>query len=211
MDRFTYYRMGLKSLEEIKKSGKKLTLLMHVCCAPCLAFPITYLIDYFDVTLFFNNSNIATLEEYQKRLETFETYIGYVNKRYNSNVKWIVTPYAVEEFQAKLLEFDDHKEGGKRCYYCCSTRMNEAYAYASKNNYDYFTTIMTSSRQKDSDMLNGIGKVLQEKYPNTKYLFSDFKKGQQIDKSVEICKDLNLYRQNCCGCRYSKTKYEKDR
>lgn len=204
MDRFIYYRMGLKTLEEIKKSGEKPSLLMHVCCAPCLAFPLTYLVDYFDLTLFFNNSNIAPLEEYEKRLDTFYKYVSYVNKQKHCDVKIIVTPYLSEEFHKKLEAFDDRREGGKRCYFCCSTRMNEAYAYAAEHHFDYFTTIMTSSRQKDSLMLNGIGAKLAPKYPNTKYLFSDFKKGQQIDKSVEISKELHMYRQNCCGCLFSR-------
>ena len=175
-DNFTYYRMMEEKLQEIKKLDKKPTLLLHSCCAPCNAYPLVLLIEYFDITLMYNNSNIYPNEEYNKILEPYK----------------------------------DQKEGLDRCKLCYKTRMNEAYKYASEHNFDYFTTVMTISRQKNSIVLNNIGLELEKLYPNTKYFISDFKKNKGIDKGLEIAKEHNMYRQDYCGCIYSYNKRKCD-
>ncbi len=203
MDNFTYYRKGLETLEQIKKSGKKTTLLMHSCCGPCNAYPMELLVEYFDLTLYFNNSNIYPSEEYTRRLEELKKYVDFINKKHNTNIQMIVTTYDEENYRKCLEPLKDEKEGHARCKLCYEKRMNEAYKYASDHNFDYFTTVMTISRQKNSIVLNQIGEKLSNIYPNTKYLYSDFKKGQGIDKGLEIAKDHNMYRQKYCGCYYS--------
>ena len=166
-DNFTYYRMMEESLKEIKKENKKPTLLLHSCCAPCNAYPLVLLIEYFDLTLMYNNSNIYPKEEYIRRLNELKDYVDYINKTHNVNIKMIETPYDNEEYNKNLDPYKDQKEGLDRCKLCYKIRMDEAYKYASENNFDYFTTVMTISRQKNSIVLNNIGLELQEKYKNT--------------------------------------------
>ena len=205
-DNFTYYRMMEEKLQEIKKLDKKPTLLLHSCCAPCNAYPLVLLIEYFDLTLMYNNSNIYPNEEYNRRLNELKLYVEYINNTHNVNIKIIETPYNNEEYNKMLEPYKDQKEGLDRCKLCYRFRMNEAYKYASENNYDYFTTVMTISRQKNSITLNKIGLELEKLYPNTKYFISDFKKNKGIDKGLEIAKEHNMYRQDYCGCLYSYNK-----
>lgn len=202
-DNFTYYRMMEESLKEIKKESKKPTLLLHSCCAPCNAYPLELLVEYFDLTLMYNNSNIYPEKEYIRRLDELKKYVDFINNKYNVQIKLIETPYNNLEYNKILEPFKDQKEGMDRCKLCYKTRMNEAYKYASENNFDYFTTVMTISRQKNSIVLNNIGIELSKLYPNTKYFISDFKKNKGIDKGLEIAKEHNMYRQDYCGCIYS--------
>ena len=202
-DNFTYYRMMEESLKEIKKLDKKPSLLLHSCCAPCNAYPLELLVEYFDLTLMYNNSNIYPFEEYSRRLDELKKYVDFINNKYNVNIKMIETPYINEDFTKLLEPYKEQKEGQDRCKLCYKIRMNEAYKYASENNFDYFTTVMTISRQKDSIILNNIGIELSKLYPNTKYFISDFKKNKGIDKGLEIAKEHNMYRQDYCGCIYS--------
>ena len=202
-DNFTYYRMMEESLKEIKKERKKPTLLLHSCCAPCNAYPLELLVEYFDLTLMYNNSNIYPEKEYIRRLDELKKYVDFINNKYNVQIKLIETPYNNLEYNKILEPFKDQKEGMDRCKLCYKTRMNEAYKYASENNFDYFTTVMTISRQKNSIVLNNIGIELSKLYPTTKYFISDFKKNKGIDKGLEIAKEHNMYRQDYCGCIYS--------
>ena len=192
-----------ESLKEIKKENKKPTLLLHSCCAPCNAYPLELLVEYFDLTLMYNNSNIYPEKEYIRRLDELKKYVDFINNKYNVHIKLIETPYNNLEYNKILEPFKDQKEGMDRCKLCYKTRMNEAYKYASENNFDYFTTVMTISRQKNSIVLNNIGIELSKLYPNTKYFISDFKKNKGIDKGLEIAKEHNMYRQDYCGCIYS--------
>ena len=202
-DNFTYYRIMEESLKEIKKESKKPTLLLHSCCAPCNAYPLELLVEYFDLTLMYNNSNIYPEKEYIRRLDELKKYVDFINNKYNVQIKLIETPYNNLEYNKILEPFKDQKEGMDRCKLCYKTRMNEAYKYASENNFDYFTTVMTISRQKNSIVLNNIGIELSKLYPTTKYFISDFKKNKGIDKGLEIAKEHNMYRQDYCGCIYS--------
>lgn len=151
----------------------------------------------------YNNSNIYPEKEYIRRLDELKKYVDFINNKYNVQIKLIETPYNNLEYNKILEPFKDQKEGMDRCKLCYKTRMNEAYKYASENNFDYFTTVMTISRQKNSIVLNNIGIELSKLYPTTKYFISDFKKNKGIDKGLEIAKEHNMYRQDYCGCIYS--------
>ena len=201
-----YYQLSTIEIDKIKKKGVRPTLALHACCAPCSTFPLEFLTPIFDVTILYVNSNIYPSEEYYIRLNELKRYIQIFNDKYNQNVKLIEFEYNNEEFTKKLEPLKDCKEGQERCKLCYSLRLNEAYAYANNNKYDYFTTVMTISRQKDSQILNAIGLKLSEKY-NTKYFVSDFKKKKGIDRSWELKKEYNLYNQLYCGCKYSYEKY----
>lgn len=205
-NKINYYQ---KCLDELTLINGKKTLLLHACCAPCASFPLEFLIDKFDITIFYNNSNIYPKSEYDIRLNELIKYVDCFNQENNQNVKLIITEYQNEQYTAKLEPLKNDQEGLGRCMMCYGLRMNEAYHYANDHQFDYFTTVMTISRQKDSQKINHIGHQLQNKYPNTKYLYSDFKKKKGIDRRNEIVKEKNLYNQLYCGCIFSYQKYTK--
>lgn len=204
--KINYYQQSIDELEKIKQEKKQPRLLLHACCAPCSAFPLEFLCPTFDITIYYNNSNIYPEAEYDRRLNELRQYLKAWNERTGSDVKLIVPPYMGEAYTEKISVLKDEPEGGSRCIMCYTLRMNEAYAYASDHNFDYFTTVMTISRQKNSQILNDVGRKLSEKYPNVKYFYSDFKKKRGIDRGLELSRESNLYRQDYCGCKFS---YEK--
>lgn len=193
----------MNELEKIKTLDYKPKLLMHTCCGVCVSYPALYLSQYFDLTLYYNNDNIYPFEEYNRRFEEMERLIKQYNQEKGTNIKIIKTEFDGDNYLKKLEPLKNEPERGKRCVYCYSLRMDSAMKYASENNYDYFTTVMTISRQKDSKVLNEIGEKLQFKYPNVKYFYSDFKKDDGISKGNQLASLYNLYRQNYCGCYYS--------
>lgn len=204
--KINYYKKSNQILDNLKGLPTKPKLLLHACCGPCSTFPLTYLCPNFDVTIFFNNSNIYPENEYARRLEELRKFLGYFKRDYGYEVKLIVTKYDNEKYNMDLEPFKDLPEGETRCFICYEKRMNEAYEYASKNGFDYFTTVMTISRQKNSQILNAIGEKLSKKYPNVKYFYSDFKKNKGIDMAREMRIKYDLYQQLYCGCKYTYAK-----
>jgi len=198
-----YLNLQKEEISNIQKQNKRPTLLMHTCCGVCACWPIEYLVQHFDLTLRFNNDNIYPFEEYQRRYEELVKYVDKFNQENNQNIKILKTDYNGEEYLKHLEPLKDEPEKGARCILCYTLRMKEAYEYASKNNFDYFTTVMSISRQKDSVVLNQIGEKLAVNYPNTKYFYSDFKKEGGLEKGNQIANQNNMYRQNYCGCLYS--------
>ena len=200
-----------KSLEEIKTLNKeqKPSLLLHACCGPCACYPLIFLCEYFDVTILYNNSNIYPYTEYDRRLNELKVVLSKLKSDYNLDVKLIIKDYNHELYIEDLLPYKDLKEGGSRCVLCYTKRMKEAYDFAEENNFDYFTTVMTISRQKNSQILNNIGKSLELIHSKTKYFYSDFKKNKGIDIGQDMAKKYNLYRQEYCGCEFSMKNNEK--
>jgi len=205
-NKINYYKKSIEFLENHQQFTVKPTLLLHACCGPCSTFPLTFLCPHFDVTIFFNNSNIFPSEEYYRRLDELKKFLVYFKRDYGYEVKVIEIPYDNENYNKDLEPFADQPEGLERCRICYAKRMDQAFAYADANGFDYFTTVMTISRQKDSQVLNSIGEKLQTKYLNTKYFFSDFKKNKGIDQAREMRIKYNLYQQLYCGCKFT---YEK--
>lgn len=189
-----------KTLESIK--GTKPKLLLHVCCAPCSSYVLTYLSDYFDITVLYYNPNISPIDEYNKRLNEEKRLIKELNK---NNIHIMECEYDNESFENIAKGLEDAKEGGIRCHKCYTLRMEKTAEIAKEKNFDYFTTTLTISPLKNSQVLNKIGHDLEEKY-NVKYLYSDFKKKEGYKTSIILSKKYNLYRQNYCGCEYSKPK-----
>ncbi len=204
--KINYYQQSVDELEAIKRDQLRPKLLLHACCAPCSAFPLEFLCPYFDITIYYNNSNIYPEYEYTRRLHELRQYLDTWREKTGYEVKLIVPPYRGEAYTEKIGVLKDEPEGGSRCVMCYTLRMNEAYAYASAHAFDYFTTVMTISRQKNSQILNDVGRKLSAKYPNVKYFYSDFKKKRGIDRGLELSRENNLYRQDYCGCKFS---YEK--
>lgn len=198
-----YYNLQLKEIEEIKKAGIKPKLLMHTCCGVCVSFPALYLSEYFDLTLYYNNDNIYPFAEYQRRYEEMMMLINHYNAEHGTNIKVIKTEFDGDNYLKKLEPLKDEPERGKRCHLCYGLRMDTAMKYASENGFDYFCTVMSISRQKDSEVMNQIGQKLSLKYPNVKYFYSDFKKNGGLEQGNMLANQHNLYRQNYCGCYYS--------
>lgn len=204
MDKINYY---LVSLEELKQIKGRPSMLLHACCGPCSTFPLLFLCPHFEVTIYYNNSNIYPEEEYKRRLEELKKFLAYFKRDYGYEVKLIVPTYDNDEYNAFLKQFEGEKEGGIRCFSCYEKRMTEAYDYAESNGYEYFSTVMTISRQKNSQKLNEIGKKLEALHPKTKYFYSDFKKNKGQDKAREMRLFYNLYAQQYCGCYLSYNEY----
>lgn len=202
-NKINYYKKSLQILDEIGKNPAKPKLLLHACCGPCSTFPLTFLCPYFDVTIFFNNSNIYPSNEYNRRLDELKRFLEMFEADFGYHVNLVVTEYKNEEYMKDIEPFKDFPECSKRCFICYEKRMDEAFAYADSLGFDFFTTVMTISRQKNSQILNEIGKKLSEKYKNTKYFYSDFKKNKGIDEAREMRIKYDLYQQVYCGCKYS--------
>lgn len=192
-----------KLIEEIKGQELKPKLLLHTCCAPCSSAVITRLANYFDITVFYYNPNIEPLEEYELRKEEQKKFL----KEINLGIKFEDCDYENEEFKKISKGLEDLKEGGFRCHKCYKLRLEKTALKAKKLNYDYFGTTLTISPYKNSQVLNKIGEEI-EKELNIKYLYSDFKKKEGYKRSIMLSKEYNLYRQDYCGCTYSKNKDE---
>lgn len=199
-----YYLEGEKILQEVASLGQKPKLLVHSCCGPCSAYPLVYLFPYFDITIYFNNSNIYPEEEYTRRLNELKFLLDCYKKDYGFNIEVVETPYDNENYNKTTLEpLKEIPEGGLRCFTCYEKRMRQAMEYASNNSFDYFTTVMTISRFKNAQKLNEIGERLSKDYPSVKYFFSDFKKNNGQLKRNELVRKYKLYEQQYCGCIYS--------
>ena len=199
MEKTNYHQKFLEELENIKDS--KPSLLLHACCGPCSTNIIDTLKDHFNITIYFSNSNIYPSDEYYRRKDELFDFIGSYNHQNNTNIHVVSDGYEPEIFMCQLGVYGNVKEGGKRCYLCYQLRMEKAYKYANRNNFDYFTTTLSVSPHKNSQWINQIGEMVATK--QTKWLYSDFKKDNGYQKSCAIASDYNLYRQNYCGCIYS--------
>lgn len=205
-NKINYYKQSISTLENLPKNGKKPTLLLHACCGPCSTFPLTFLCPHFDVTIYFNNSNIYPSEEYFRRLNELKKFLEFFKKDYGFDVKIIETKYDNETYNLDLEKYALEPEGKTRCLICYEKRMDQAFNFANENGYDFFTTVMTISRQKNSQILNEIGAKLQKKYAKTQYFHSDFKKNKGIDEARYLTLHYELYKQLYCGCKFT---YEK--
>ncbi|MBR6232664.1 MAG: epoxyqueuosine reductase QueH [Erysipelotrichaceae bacterium] len=189
-----------KHLKQIASLKGRPDLLIHICCGVCSVYPLKYLSQYFKITIFFSNSNIYPYEEYQRRLDALKQYLQYLN---DDSIRLIEDRYDNITYMKDLAHFKDEPEGGKRCKLCYEKRMEETFAYAAKHSYAYCTTVMSISNRKNADWINEIGEKLQKKYPETTYLYADFKKGDGIIMNDRMNKELGLYHQDYCGCIYS--------
>lgn len=195
-----------EKLDEIKQSGKTPSLLLHTCCAPCSSYVLEYLSKYFNITIYYYNPNINTREEFEKRANEQLRLIN--EMKLDNRVKCIIANYDNSEFEEIINGLENEVEGGKRCFKCYRLRLEQTCKYAKENKFDYFTTSLSISPYKNSSKLNEIGEQLEQIY-NIKYLQADFKKKDGYKRSIELSKVYNLYRQDYCGCIYSKKSREK--
>ena len=176
-------------------------VLLHSCCAPCSSQVLARLSDYFLVTVLYYNPNIEPFSEYEKRKEEQKRFIKSFPSK--NQISFLDCDYENEKFKIMAKGLENVPEGGERCHKCYTLRIEKTAILAKENNFDYFCTTLSVSPYKNSRVLNEIGNMLEKKY-DIKYLYSDFKKEDGYKKSIEYSKKYNLYRQNYCGCIYSK-------
>lgn len=208
-----------KKLEEILvtvEPGKR--LLLHSCCAPCSSYCLEYLSAYFEITILYYNPNITDAKEYQKRAEEQRRLVDALNEslsgkkaedtvsreeRYHYKITFAEGEYQPVEYMQRIKGLENCPEGGDRCRECFSMRLEYAAKYAAKGNFDFFTTTLTISPLKNADVLNEIGQRMGEQY-GAEFLPSDFKKRNGYKRSIELSREYDLYRQDYCGCVFSK-------
>ena len=183
--------------------NKKKTLLLHSCCAPCSSAVLERITKYFKITILFYNPNITDYSEYLKRKDELKRLI----KEVGYDIEVMDCDYDKEKFISMALGLEDKKEGDIRCYKCYKLRLEKTALMAKENNFDYFTTTLSISPYKNSKWLNEIGKELSDKY-KVNYLYADFKKKNGYKRSIELSNIYHLYRQDYCGCIYSKVERE---
>lgn len=195
------YQRELEQLIDNIEPGRVPALLLHACCAPCSSYCLEYLSQHFSITVLFYNPNISPAEEYQKRVDEIRRLISELPAK--NKISLIEGRYLPEEFYSSVKGLELEPEGGKRCPVCFELRLREAALTAKKLGFDYFTTTLSISPLKDAEKLNDIGKMLSDEY-GVAYLYSDFKKKNGYKRSIELSREYNLYRQNFCGCVFSK-------
>lgn len=198
-----YAKIMQKQLESLAKDTKP-RLLLHVCCGPCLTVPYQEIADYFDVTIYYENSNIYPKAEYDRRLSELQRYI----LENNYKIEVIAPRYDNEKFNIDLEPYKDLPEGFKRCHICFEKRLTSLFKFAQENGYEYCASSLTISRYKNAQIVNQIGSDLEQKFPPIKWLYSDFKKQGGYEKSLLICREYDLYFQEYCGCKYSYKKWQ---
>ncbi len=179
--------------QEIDTFGEsRPTLLLHCCCAPCSSAVLERLTDYFRITLLFFNPNIFPEAEFFKRKAEFvKLGVEVVDLGYNHTA-----------FLDAVRGKESEREGGDRCKVCIRQRMEESFRYAKAHNFDYATTTLSISPHKDALFINQTGEQLATQY-GVKFLHSDFKKRNGYLRSIELCRNLGIYRQDYCGCEFS--------
>lgn len=196
-----YQRILDKTLKDLAENGRVPSLFLHSCCAPCSSYVLEYLSRYFKITVFYYNPNIGPTEEYRLRVEEQKRLIEAM--RFEHPVSFIEGDYEPECFFAEAKGLEHEPEGGERCRRCYRLRLEETAEMAERYGMDYFTTTLSISPLKKADWLNQIGEEMAQKY-NVAWLISDFKKKGGYLRSIELSREYELYRQNFCGCVYSK-------
>ena len=206
--KMNYQKQLEKILEHIKTAHKKPKLLLHACCAPCSSYVIEYLSAYFDITILYYNPNIYPQEEYERRLSELQNFLPEFPPAVHNSVRLVVQEYNPQDFYTAIRinenpEMAQEKEKGERCRRCYAFRLRRAYEYAYLNNFEWFTTTLSISPFKDAEKINTLGKQIEEN-PGPLFLTSDFKKLGGFKRSLELSAEYGLYRQQYCGCVYSK-------
>ncbi len=201
MNKINYQKELEKIIAENKEKNITPTLLLHACCAPCSSYCLEYLSQYFKIIIYFFNPNISKKEEYEYRLNEEKRLISLME--FKNPVTIVESDYNPKEFFEAVKGLENEPEGGKRCAECFKLRLNATAEKARELNADYFTTTLTISPLKNAQLLNTIGKDFSEEY-QIPWLYSDFKKKEGYKRSIILSKNYDLYRQDYCGCVFSK-------
>lgn len=192
-------------LEELSARQCRPKLLLHSCCAPCSSYVLEYLTEYFDITIFYYNPNIYPVMEYDRRVEEQKQLINAMPLK--SKVRFLQGEYQPEVFYAAVKGLEQEREGGERCFACYRLRLSEAARMAKEGGFDFFTTTLSISPHKNAAKLNEIGEQVAEEY-GVAHLSSDFKKKNGFKRSIELSEKYALYRQDYCGCVFSRREHE---
>lgn len=188
-------------IDKVQKEGKTPTLLLHSCCAPCSSYVLEYLSRYFKITVFYYNPNIYPQQEYEKRVQEQQHFIQDIPSKHP--IGFWEGRYEQEEFYSAVKGLEKIREGGERCYACYELRLKETARLAKEKGFDYFTTTLSISPLKNAVKLNEIGERLGAQI-QVPYLVSDFKKKNGYQRSIALSGEYGLYRQDYCGCIFSK-------
>lgn len=201
MNKINYQKKLDELIEAIEKNGSTPTLLLHSCCAPCSSYVIEYLSNYFSITVYYYNPNIFPDKEYRYRAEEQKRLIESMPVK--NKVTFLEGDYIPTLFFDTVKGLENEPEGGARCEKCFNLRLESTAQQAINKGFDYFATTLTISPLKNAQVINNIGVQLSDKY-GVKYLAGDFKKKNGYKRSIVLSKEYNLYRQNYCGCVFSK-------
>lgn len=195
MNKVNYDLLMQKEIENL--SGKRKKLLLHSCCAPCSSATLERLKDYFDLTVYYYNPNIDGIDEYNLR--------ALEQKRLceELNIKCVISNFNKDAFLSIVKGLEKEMEGGARCEKCFYLRLKNTAEFAKESGFDYFATTLTVSPLKNAQIINQTGERIEQEV-GVKYLPTDFKKRGGYLRSIELSKIYNLYRQNYCGCEFSK-------
>lgn len=200
MEKMNYQLELDKILKLVEKEDVVPKLLLHSCCGPCSTYVLDYLSNYFEITVLYYNPNIYPEAEFYFREEEQRCLIDKMKTKYP--VHFAGARYEPKEYYDVVKGHEEDPEGGSRCHKCFDLRLRAAADFAKKNGFDYFTTTLSISPHKDSQLLNKIGREIADEF-ELKYLFSDFKKKGGFKRSVELTQEFDMYRQDYCGCVFS--------
>lgn len=200
MNKINYQKQTDSVIESL--NGTVPTLLLHSCCAPCSSYTLEYLSRYFSITVFYFNPNISPKAEFDKRFAEQKRLIETLPSK--NKISLICGDYNYDEFLNIARGYESVPEGGERCFRCYRMRLEKTAELAKQNGFDYFCTTLSISPLKNSQKINEIGFDVAEKY-GVKWLPSDFKKREGYKRSIELSREYDLYRQNFCGCVFSKS------
>lgn len=207
MNKINYQKLLDGIIEENSENGVVPKLLLHACCAPCSSYCLEYLSNFFEITVFYYNPNISLKEEYEYRLCEEKRLISLME--FKNPVNIVYGEYNPNDFYTAVKGLEKEPEGGKRCEKCFRLRLEASAKEAEKLGCDYFATTLTISPLKNAQLINTIGEEKGQKY-GVKWLYSDFKKKEGYKRSIILSKKYELYRQNYCGCIFSKKAVEKN-
>lgn len=206
MVKINYQKELDKIISKIEISENVPTLLLHSCCAPCSSYVLEYLSDYFEITVFYYNPNIYPKEEYEKRVAEQKRLIEKMPVK--NKVSFLEKGYDSNEFFQAVKGFENIPEGGERCFKCYRLRLERTAKLAAENGFDYFTTTLSISPYKNALKLNEIAEELGSIY-KVKALPADFKKREGYKRSIQLSAEYGLYRQDYCGCIFSRSERDK--
>lgn len=211
-----YSKMLDQKLQKIREDDEKPSLLLHSCCAPCSSYVLEYLREYFRITVFYYNPNITAGSEYAYRLQEEKRLIEAYNRQVETQdfegmhstphamkIEMLKAPYDPEHYLEEVKGYEGCPEGGDRCGICFSMRLRKTAEAAAEKGFDFFTTTLTISPLKNAARLNAIGERAAQEF-GVPFLPSDFKKKNGYKRSIELSKEFSLYRQNYCGCEFSR-------
>ena len=207
MNKINYQKETDKIIRKIENEGAAPRLMLHSCCAPCSSYTLEYLSDFFEISVLYYNPNISPEAEFEKRFEEQKRLIESLPAK--NKISLIKGDYNPSEFYEIAKGLENVKEGYERCFKCYRLRLEKTAQIAKENDFDYFCTTLSISPLKNSQKINEIGFDIAEKY-GVKWLPSDFKKKEGYKRSIELSRKYDLYRQDFCGCVYSKKEKESE-